>query len=160
MGGGKREKREESRIGILQSTMAPSYADVMLSWWFVGLGGLVVHMFAGILALIMGHVDGGGLLQLYPQRQTLNAPVIDCRDDTRFSPDWYQSLAAFTYRFYLISPRVILTAWGAVTLLCGAFIFGQSTTIAVMQIMGKIWLLLPPPSPITRTDPVIFHTVT
>ncbi|KAM9351600.1 putative sodium-coupled neutral amino acid transporter 8a [Symphorus nematophorus] len=34
--------------------------------------------------------------------------------------------------------RVILTVWGVVTLLCGAFIFGQSTTIAVMQILGKI----------------------
>ncbi|XP_059190366.1 putative sodium-coupled neutral amino acid transporter 8a [Centropristis striata] len=34
--------------------------------------------------------------------------------------------------------RVVLTAWGVVTLLCGAFIFGQSTTIAVMQVLGKI----------------------
>ncbi|XP_033490671.1 putative sodium-coupled neutral amino acid transporter 8a [Epinephelus lanceolatus] len=34
--------------------------------------------------------------------------------------------------------RVVLTVWGIVTLICGAFIFGQSTTIAVMQIVGKI----------------------
>ncbi|KAM8892619.1 putative sodium-coupled neutral amino acid transporter 8a isoform 1-T1 [Spinachia spinachia] len=34
--------------------------------------------------------------------------------------------------------RVILIVWGVVTLLCGAFIFGQSTTIAVMQVLGKI----------------------
>ncbi|XP_031731527.1 putative sodium-coupled neutral amino acid transporter 8a [Anarrhichthys ocellatus] len=34
--------------------------------------------------------------------------------------------------------RVVLTAWGVVTLLCGAFIFGQSTTTAVMQVLGKI----------------------
>uniref|UniRef100_A0A8C2WKG5 Solute carrier family 38 member 8 n=1 Tax=Cyclopterus lumpus TaxID=8103 RepID=A0A8C2WKG5_CYCLU len=34
--------------------------------------------------------------------------------------------------------RVVLTVWGAVTLLCGAFIFGQSTTTAVMQVLGKI----------------------
>nr|XP_057931592.1 putative sodium-coupled neutral amino acid transporter 8a isoform X2 [Doryrhamphus excisus] len=34
--------------------------------------------------------------------------------------------------------RVFLTVWGVVTLLCGAFIFGQSTTIAVMQLLGKI----------------------
>ncbi|XP_056272870.1 putative sodium-coupled neutral amino acid transporter 8a isoform X2 [Pseudoliparis swirei] len=34
--------------------------------------------------------------------------------------------------------RVVLTLWGAVTLLCGAFIFGQSTAIAVMQVLGKI----------------------
>ncbi|XP_003977783.1 putative sodium-coupled neutral amino acid transporter 8a [Takifugu rubripes] len=34
--------------------------------------------------------------------------------------------------------RVILTLWGAFTLVCGAFIFGQSTTITVMQILGKI----------------------
>ncbi|XP_041650716.1 putative sodium-coupled neutral amino acid transporter 8a [Cheilinus undulatus] len=33
--------------------------------------------------------------------------------------------------------RVILTFWGVVTLICGAFIFGQSTTIAVMQILGR-----------------------
>ncbi|XP_044047917.1 putative sodium-coupled neutral amino acid transporter 8a [Siniperca chuatsi] len=34
--------------------------------------------------------------------------------------------------------RVILTVWGVVTLICGAFIFGQSTTIAVMQVLRKI----------------------
>ncbi|XP_042352323.1 putative sodium-coupled neutral amino acid transporter 8a [Plectropomus leopardus] len=34
--------------------------------------------------------------------------------------------------------RIILTVWGMVTLICGAFIFGQSTTIAVMQVIGKI----------------------
>ncbi|KAM9854958.1 putative sodium-coupled neutral amino acid transporter 8a [Aulostomus maculatus] len=34
--------------------------------------------------------------------------------------------------------RVVLTVWGVVTLICGAFIFGQSTTIAVMQLLGRI----------------------
>ncbi|MEQ2277583.1 hypothetical protein XENORESO_004722 [Xenotaenia resolanae] len=34
--------------------------------------------------------------------------------------------------------RVALTIWGVVTLICGAFIFGQSTTIAVMELLGKI----------------------
>ncbi|KAM7396209.1 hypothetical protein PAMP_019266 [Pampus punctatissimus] len=34
--------------------------------------------------------------------------------------------------------RVVLTVWGVVTLICGAFIFGQSTTIAIMQLLGKI----------------------
>ncbi|XP_024865964.1 putative sodium-coupled neutral amino acid transporter 8a isoform X2 [Kryptolebias marmoratus] len=34
--------------------------------------------------------------------------------------------------------RVFLTVWGVVTLICGAFIFGQSTTVAVMQLLGKI----------------------
>ncbi|XP_061677604.1 putative sodium-coupled neutral amino acid transporter 8a isoform X6 [Syngnathoides biaculeatus] len=34
--------------------------------------------------------------------------------------------------------RVILTVWGVITLLCGAFIFGQSTTIAVMELLGKV----------------------
>ncbi|XP_072241400.1 putative sodium-coupled neutral amino acid transporter 8a [Leuresthes tenuis] len=34
--------------------------------------------------------------------------------------------------------RVVLTIWGVVTLICGAFIFGQSTTIAIMQLLGKI----------------------
>ncbi|KAM4733896.1 putative sodium-coupled neutral amino acid transporter 8a isoform 1-T1 [Anableps anableps] len=34
--------------------------------------------------------------------------------------------------------RIILTIWGVVTLLCGTFIFGQSTTTAVMELLGKI----------------------
>ncbi|XP_047452622.1 putative sodium-coupled neutral amino acid transporter 8a [Mugil cephalus] len=34
--------------------------------------------------------------------------------------------------------RVVLTVWGVVTLICGAFIFGQSTTIAIMQLLGRI----------------------
>ncbi|XP_034541524.1 putative sodium-coupled neutral amino acid transporter 8a [Notolabrus celidotus] len=34
--------------------------------------------------------------------------------------------------------RVIFTFWGVVTLICGAFIFGQSTTLAVMQLLGRI----------------------
>ncbi|XP_022605721.1 putative sodium-coupled neutral amino acid transporter 8 [Seriola dumerili] len=34
--------------------------------------------------------------------------------------------------------RVVLTVWGVVTLISGAFIFGQSTTIAVMQLLGRI----------------------
>nr|XP_019962002.1 PREDICTED: putative sodium-coupled neutral amino acid transporter 8 [Paralichthys olivaceus] len=34
--------------------------------------------------------------------------------------------------------RAVLTVWGVVTLICGAFIFGQSSTIAVMQLLGKI----------------------
>lgn len=38
-----------------------------------------------------------------------------------------------------VSSRVVLTLWGAVTLVCGAFIFGQSTTITIMQILGQIW---------------------
>uniref|UniRef100_A0A3B5MZM3 Amino acid transporter transmembrane domain-containing protein n=1 Tax=Xiphophorus couchianus TaxID=32473 RepID=A0A3B5MZM3_9TELE len=33
---------------------------------------------------------------------------------------------------------ITLTIWGAVTLICGAFIFGQSTTVAVMELLGKI----------------------
>ncbi|KAM6946436.1 putative sodium-coupled neutral amino acid transporter 8a [Aplochiton taeniatus] len=34
--------------------------------------------------------------------------------------------------------RLLLTGWGVVTLICGAFIFGQSTTVAVMQLLTKI----------------------
>lgn len=34
--------------------------------------------------------------------------------------------------------RVFLTGWGVVTLISGAFIFGQSTTIAIMQLIGRI----------------------
>ncbi|KAE8608078.1 hypothetical protein XENTR_v10011392 [Xenopus tropicalis] len=30
-----------------------------------------------------------------------------------------------------------LTAWGAISVVCGAFVFGQSTTIAVMEIIAK-----------------------
>ncbi|XP_063052262.1 putative sodium-coupled neutral amino acid transporter 8a [Engraulis encrasicolus] len=34
--------------------------------------------------------------------------------------------------------RILLTAWGVITLLCGAFIFGQSTSIAIMQALNKL----------------------
>ncbi|XP_013979621.1 putative sodium-coupled neutral amino acid transporter 8 isoform X2 [Salmo salar] len=34
--------------------------------------------------------------------------------------------------------RVVLTTWGMITLICGAFIFGQSTTIAIIQLLNKI----------------------
>ncbi|XP_029008678.1 putative sodium-coupled neutral amino acid transporter 8a isoform X1 [Betta splendens] len=37
-----------------------------------------------------------------------------------------------------LKTRVVLTVWGGLTLLCGAFIFGQSSTIAVMQLLGHI----------------------
>ncbi|XP_064786068.1 putative sodium-coupled neutral amino acid transporter 8 [Oncorhynchus masou masou] len=33
--------------------------------------------------------------------------------------------------------RVVLTTWGMITLICGAFIFGQSTTIAIIQLINK-----------------------
>ncbi|KAJ8406629.1 hypothetical protein AAFF_G00302030 [Aldrovandia affinis] len=38
-----------------------------------------------------------------------------------------------------VSPRtkIILTTWGGITVLCGAFIFGQSTTIAIMELFNK-----------------------
>ncbi|KAK6480115.1 putative sodium-coupled neutral amino acid transporter 8 [Huso huso] len=38
-----------------------------------------------------------------------------------------------------VSPRtrLWLTAWGVITLLCGAFIFGQSTAIAIMELLNK-----------------------
>ncbi|MBN3311012.1 putative sodium-coupled neutral amino acid transporter 8a [Amia ocellicauda] len=38
-----------------------------------------------------------------------------------------------------VSPRtrLVLTAWGVITLLCGAFIFGQSTTIAIIELFKK-----------------------
>ncbi|XP_072551665.1 putative sodium-coupled neutral amino acid transporter 8a [Salminus brasiliensis] len=34
--------------------------------------------------------------------------------------------------------RIVLIAWGVITLLCGTFIFGQSTSIAVMHILNKL----------------------
>ncbi|XP_008403646.1 putative sodium-coupled neutral amino acid transporter 8 [Poecilia reticulata] len=45
----------------------------------------------------------------------------------------------FTMQAEDVSPRLrdILTIWGIVTIVVGAFIFGQSTTIAVMEIFHK-----------------------
>ncbi|MED6277781.1 hypothetical protein CHARACLAT_017009 [Characodon lateralis] len=45
----------------------------------------------------------------------------------------------FTMQTEDVSPRVrdILTIWGVITIVVGAFIFGQSTTIAVMEIFRK-----------------------
>uniref|UniRef100_M4AI10 Solute carrier family 38 member 8 n=1 Tax=Xiphophorus maculatus TaxID=8083 RepID=M4AI10_XIPMA len=45
----------------------------------------------------------------------------------------------FTMQTEDVSPRLrdILTIWGVVTIVVGAFIFGQSTTIAVMEIFHK-----------------------
>ncbi|KAI4885090.1 hypothetical protein NFI96_023139 [Prochilodus magdalenae] len=34
--------------------------------------------------------------------------------------------------------RVVLIAWGVITLLCGTFIFGQSTSIAIMQVLNRL----------------------
>uniref|UniRef100_A0AAY5L4E6 Amino acid transporter transmembrane domain-containing protein n=1 Tax=Esox lucius TaxID=8010 RepID=A0AAY5L4E6_ESOLU len=38
-----------------------------------------------------------------------------------------------------IQTRVVLTTWGMITLICGAFIFGQSTTVAIMQLFNTIY---------------------
>ncbi|XP_029282802.1 putative sodium-coupled neutral amino acid transporter 8 [Cottoperca gobio] len=45
----------------------------------------------------------------------------------------------FTMQTESVSPRVrvILTVWGVITIVVGAFIFGQSTTIAVMELCQK-----------------------
>ncbi|XP_078113786.1 putative sodium-coupled neutral amino acid transporter 8 [Sander vitreus] len=45
----------------------------------------------------------------------------------------------FTMQTESVSPRVrvILTVWGVITIVVGAFIFGQSTTIAVMELCHK-----------------------
>ncbi|KAK5873914.1 hypothetical protein PBY51_018914 [Eleginops maclovinus] len=45
----------------------------------------------------------------------------------------------FTMQSEPVSPRVrvILTAWGVITIVVGAFIFGQSTTIAIMELYQK-----------------------
>ncbi|KAL7878831.1 hypothetical protein AOLI_G00098050 [Acnodon oligacanthus] len=34
--------------------------------------------------------------------------------------------------------RLVLIAWGVITLLCGSFIFGQSTSIAIMQVLNNL----------------------
>uniref|UniRef100_A0A3B4V744 Solute carrier family 38 member 8 n=1 Tax=Seriola dumerili TaxID=41447 RepID=A0A3B4V744_SERDU len=39
--------------------------------------------------------------------------------------------------FFFIHGRVILTVWGVITIVVGAFIFGQSTTIAIMELFYK-----------------------
>ncbi|XP_029354775.1 putative sodium-coupled neutral amino acid transporter 8 [Echeneis naucrates] len=45
----------------------------------------------------------------------------------------------FTMQTESVGPRlrVILTVWGVITIVVGAFIFGQSTTIAVMELFQK-----------------------
>nr|XP_046250131.1 putative sodium-coupled neutral amino acid transporter 8 [Scatophagus argus] len=45
----------------------------------------------------------------------------------------------FTMQTEPVTPRVrlILTVWGVITIVVGAFIFGQSTTIAVMELFHK-----------------------
>ncbi|XP_074482093.1 putative sodium-coupled neutral amino acid transporter 8 [Sebastes fasciatus] len=45
----------------------------------------------------------------------------------------------FTMQTESVSPRVrvILTVWGVITIVVGAFIFGQSTTIAIMELCQK-----------------------
>ncbi|KAM3876596.1 putative sodium-coupled neutral amino acid transporter 8 [Diretmus argenteus] len=45
----------------------------------------------------------------------------------------------FTMQTESVSPRVrvMLTVWGVITIVVGAFIFGQSTTIAVMELFRK-----------------------
>lgn len=37
--------------------------------------------------------------------------------------------------------RWILIAWGMITVLCGTFIFGQSTFVAIMQVFHKLWFM-------------------
>lgn len=34
--------------------------------------------------------------------------------------------------------RYVLITWGMITLFCGAYIFGQSTSIAVMQLLNEL----------------------
>ncbi|CAK6954894.1 putative sodium-coupled neutral amino acid transporter 8 [Scomber scombrus] len=45
----------------------------------------------------------------------------------------------FTMQTETVNPkvRVILTVWGITTIVVGAFIFGQSTTIAIMELLNK-----------------------
>ncbi|XP_056135150.1 putative sodium-coupled neutral amino acid transporter 8 [Lampris incognitus] len=45
----------------------------------------------------------------------------------------------FTMQTESVSPkiRVLLTTWGVITIVVGAFIFGQSTTIAIMELFHK-----------------------
>lgn len=45
--------------------------------------------------------------------------------------------------------RSILIVWAVITIVVGAFIFGQSTTIAVMELLNKYWT--PQPSGFTFT---------
>lgn len=51
--------------------------------------------------------------------------------------------------FFLISipdfslHRLILIIWGIITIVVGAFIFGQTTTIAVMELVHQFWMFTP-----------------
>lgn len=40
-------------------------------------------------------------------------------------------------RFLILSHRLSLTAWGIITVVVGAFIFGQSTSLALMELIRK-----------------------
>lgn len=37
----------------------------------------------------------------------------------------------------ILSRRLSLTAWGVITVVVGAFIFGQSTSLALMELIRK-----------------------
>lgn len=50
-----------------------------------------------------------------------------------------ESLVHCTHLFCFC--RWILIAWGMITILCGTFIFGQSTFFAFMQVFHKLWFI-------------------
>uniref|UniRef100_A0A672MG01 Solute carrier family 38 member 8 n=1 Tax=Sinocyclocheilus grahami TaxID=75366 RepID=A0A672MG01_SINGR len=49
----------------------------------------------------------------------------------------YSFTFTITFCFYaLFCPRYLLITWGMITLFCGTYIFGQSTSIAIMQLLS------------------------
>uniref|UniRef100_A0A8C1M7D5 Solute carrier family 38 member 8b n=1 Tax=Cyprinus carpio TaxID=7962 RepID=A0A8C1M7D5_CYPCA len=51
--------------------------------------------------------------------------------------NYFPLLHFFSLQILFVPSRSILTGWGVVTVITGAFIFGQSTTIAVMELTHK-----------------------
>lgn len=52
--------------------------------------------------------------------------------------------------------RSILIVWAVITIVVGAFIFGQSTTIAVMELLNRYWT----PQPLGFTSAPGYNSVT
>uniref|UniRef100_A0A3Q2E9L0 Solute carrier family 38 member 8a n=1 Tax=Cyprinodon variegatus TaxID=28743 RepID=A0A3Q2E9L0_CYPVA len=99
--------------------------DPLLSWW---------------------RRRGGGLLAKFESRSRYVLTVLWITTTLLiavFVPDISKVISVIggiSAFFIFIFPGrdIALTIWGIVTLICGAFIFGQSITIAVMELLGKI----------------------
>ncbi len=50
----------------------------------------------------------------------------------------YSITCTITFCFCAFFSRYLLITWGMITLFCGTYIFGQSTSIAIMQLLSEI----------------------